>query len=561
MGAGLLEVSSPTRFNPVDLVWQKTEQSLWIASGSGQGIVALDPESGTHRTVFENGSAVVDTEPLPHSHELAILQRDPNQILILGKHTPSAIVVPDYPVDLIASPDGNSLYVLHLWTHQATLLGRSNETEDAALSPFKIQKKLSLPFAPWTQILIHDPARWIVTSAFGGRLAELEPLNGDLLSLSKSPIHNIRDLALGPENQTLWMTHQQLHPDATTLRGDIQWGFLMENRLSGYALDTLAASFASQACRTPRGELERPGNAAGDPEALLWTDRKELVTSLAGVGEIAILQADSTHVHRLGVGKRPTALSYDAEGRRVFVANTLSDSISMVTLDPEPRVKKVFRLTPRGALDEPLLGERLFYDAHQSFHGWFSCHSCHTDGHANGMLNDNESDGDFGAPKKILSLRGVGATAPWGWRGHQTNLLTQVHRSAATTMRQNTTPKDAQALHDFMMTLPPAPGKRPHPDPNQLSEGQILFEKLRCDECHIPPAFTDTETYDTGIADEKGRVQFNPPSLLGVSQRNLFLHDGRAKTLRSVFEDHQHMLKKPLSDRQLKLLTRYLETL
>ena len=46
-----------------------------------------------------------------------------------------------------------------------------------------------------------------------------------------------------------------------------------------------------------------------------------------------------------------------------------------------------------------------------------SCHSCHPDGHTNGLLNDNLGDGNFGAPKRVLSLLGVGQTGPWAWNG------------------------------------------------------------------------------------------------------------------------------------------------
>ena len=47
-----------------------------------------------------------------------------------------------------------------------------------------------------------------------------------------------------------------------------------------------------------------------------------------------------------------------------------------------------------------------------------SCHSCHTDGHTNGQLNDNLSDfKTFGAPKRVLSLLGKRDTMPLAWNG------------------------------------------------------------------------------------------------------------------------------------------------
>ena len=72
----------------------------------------------------------------------------------------------------------------------------------------------------------------------------------------------------------------------------------------------------------------------------------------------------------------------------------------------EPGVAQVLHL-----LNSPEIHAKLAHD------GWFSCHSCHTDGHTNSRLNDSLGDGSFGAPKRVLSLLGVNDTAPWAWNG------------------------------------------------------------------------------------------------------------------------------------------------
>ena len=80
-------------------------------------------------------------------------------------------------------------------------------------------------------------------------------------------------------------------------------------------------------------------------------------------------------------------------------------------------------------------GELLFYDARLSHDGWFSCHSCHTDGHTNGLLADTLGDGSYGTPKRVLTLLGVRDTGPWAWTGSVSDLHTQVRKSVATTMQ------------------------------------------------------------------------------------------------------------------------------
>ena len=59
-------------------------------------------------------------------------------------------------------------------------------------------------------------------------------------------------------------------------------------------------------------------------------------------------------------------------------------------------------------------------------------------------------------------------------------------------------------------------------------------------ECHAPPMYTSPRTYDVGLRDKEGNVQFNPPPLVAAGQRGPYLHDGRAKRLEDVFLTFAH---------------------
>src|SRR5439155_22565757 len=99
------------------------------------------------------------------------------------------------------------------------------------------------------------------------------------------------------------------------------------------------------------------------------------------------------------------------------------------------RARAEVALGPRVEPSRVGRGELLFYDARLSHDGWFSCHSCHTDGHSNGLLADTLADGSYGTPKRVLSLLGVGDTGPWAWNGGVKDLGAQVRKSVATTMQ------------------------------------------------------------------------------------------------------------------------------
>jgi cytochrome c peroxidase len=200
---------------------------------------------------------------------------------------------------------------------------------------------------------------------------------------------------------------------------------------------------------------------------------------------------------------------------------------------------KLRRIIDLGGPPQPSLarrGEAIFYDAQRSFHQWFSCHTCHADGHTNHANFDTLNDGRYGNVKKTLSLRGVTHTGPWTWHGRQQSLDDSVISSLKTTM-QGRPPSDEEvkALVAFLGTLdvPPNPFRQRD---GSLSEsarrGAALFQDRGCGRCHAGPHLTSTGAFDVGTAEGyDAYAGYNPPSLLNVYGRAPYLHDGRARSL------------------------------
>jgi cytochrome c peroxidase len=207
-------------------------------------------------------------------------------------------------------------------------------------------------------------------------------------------------------------------------------------------------------------------------------------------------------------------------------------------------------------------GEMLFFDAHLSKEGWMSCHSCHTDGHSNGLRSDTLGDGSYGAPKRVPSVRGVGDTGPWAWNGSMAELKTQVRQSVRSTMHGQATDDEIADLEAYLRTLPPPPPLLGRDGQTAAARhGKHVFEAQACDRCHVPPTYTSPRTYEVGLADEFGKDHFNPPSLRGVSQGTAFFHDGRAATLDEVFTRFGHQVSKGLARKDLDDLLTFLRTL
>jgi YVTN family beta-propeller protein len=295
------------------------------------------------------------------------------------------------------------------------------------------------------------------------------------------------------------------------------------------------------------------------------------VICLSGVHQIAIARDQVSGRQRIDVGHRPTALAMDLRQGRIYVANTQDDSISVVDIERQEVVKTIILgLTPELSIADR--GERLFHDARLTLDGWYSCHSCHTDGHSNGQLNDNFGDDEIGTPKRVLSLLGVNSTGPWGWNGHQLWINTQVVKSIRTTMQNDAVEKFAvdggvAAITDYLRSFEPPPSllvARGEPiDTPEIARGREVFARFDCGRCHAPPVYTTAQVYDVGLEDEVGQVEFNPPSLRGVSQRAAWLHDNRAQRLSDVFTTygHPHESTFDLSADDIDALVQFLNTL
>jgi hypothetical protein len=175
---------------------------------------------------------------------------------------------------------------------------------------------------------------------------------------------------------------------------------------------------------------------------------------------------------------------------------------------------------------------------------------------------DTLSDGGFGAPKRVTSLLGVGATGPWTWLGTVDRLEDQVRKSIETTMR-GPSPSAAQVddLTAYLRSLPP-PRAIPSEGAEQAIErGRTIFRARKCAECHAPPEYSSEATFDVGLVDEVGHRKFNPPSLRGVGDRAPYLHDGRAATLPDVFLRHRHPRESAWSTEEVEALAAFLRTL
>lgn len=557
---GLANDAPPRPRSPVALAITPDGQRLFVAN-RGTGSVAV-VDTAERRVVAEHaiGATLSDLARSADGRLLATDERS-HQLIIVNVvgdelQVRSRVDVPPYPVAVRPSADGRRAFVASLWSRRLTRV-------DWMTDPPTV-RTLDLPFAPRRLIALDQAGKVVVADAFGGHYAVVDAAAWTLDSNRRFQAHNIAGMAAHPDGKRLVITHQGLNRAARSTADDIHWGFLVANSLRWVLVDDLLDPARDPADRGLVTSLGRPGDGGGDPGAVAIAPDGTAVVPLAGVGRVVVGNVDEPVRLRLAAGKRPTAVVLSPDARRAYVANTDDDSITVIDV-AQNNVVATIPLGAKAELTEVERGERLFHDARLSQEGWMSCQSCHGQGHSNHRVADTLGDESYGAPKRVPSLLGVGLSAPYAWNGQMPDLAAQVRKSTQTTMRGRPLADDeVAALVAYMRSLAPAPSVdrlRGTLDETRATRGAAVFRE-RCERCHAGPARTDGKEHDVGLTDEDGNRRFNTPSLLGVSQRDRLLHDGRHASLEDLLIHDRHPRDGlPLSESEAADLIAYLRGL
>ncbi len=558
---------APALRRPVALAFAADHSQLLVANRDSGTISVVSV--GSHEVLGEwpIGKRLSDLVAIPGTsrllatdeaaHELLLLDAAAGELRVLARQP-----VSPYPVSVRLSADGRQATVASLWSRRLTFVELGQTKDGLEIRPTGV---LDLPFAPRCQLPLAGRDRLIVADSFGARLALVQPSTGKLLDTRQFPGHNIRGIGTSPDGKMLIVAHQMLNDLAHSIRNDIHWGLLMSNDLRWLEVDSVLAGGKKLYYGAHIHPLGDPGKGGGDPGGLDVAADGTVCITLSGVDQVAFGQENDFSMQRVRVGRRPTAVRLSPDARAAYVANTFDDSVSVVDLTAA-EVKTTILLGTKPELTAAQQGELLFYDARLSHDGWMSCHSCHSDGHANGERNDNLSDASFGAPKRVLSLLGVKDTQPLAWNGQVQTFRRQIENSLDKTMqREEPVPlEQVKAIAAYLDTLaipPPLAVLRGTVDQAAIERGRAVFARHDCASCHTPPTYTTPAAYDVGLPDSLGNREFNPPSLRGLSHRGPYFHDNSAETVEDIFLKHGHPSAATYSAEEVRDLAAFLLSL
>jgi YVTN family beta-propeller protein len=286
-------------------------------------------------------------------------------------------------------------------------------------------------------------------------------------------------------------------------------------------------------------------------------------------------------VARIPVGSNPRGLAVSRDGRSLFVANRLDDTISVIDTRTN-RVSSTISLGGSKQISALRHGEQTFYSARYSFQGQISCSSCHIDSTFDGITWNLEPDG-FGRNvvdnRLIEDLRG---TEPFKWNGGNPSIPVECGpRTEKYFWRSEQ--YDDRTLADlalYILSMPSRPNRWHSPDaeltPAQ-ERGKTLFERAtdkfgkpiplenRCSYCHSGPKGTSQKSFEVGTRkpiDNAGL--FDTPQLSNIALTAPYLHDGSARTLEEIWTiynpEDKHGRTNDLTKDELNDLIEYLRT-
>jgi YVTN family beta-propeller protein len=285
---------------------------------------------------------------------------------------------------------------------------------------------------------------------------------------------------------------------------------------------------------------------------------------------------------RIAVGHNPRGVALSPDGRRLYVANRLDDTLSVIDTKGEKVISTIDLGGPK-TIDVLRRGERLFYTADFSFQGQFGCLNCHLDSTIDGLEWDLEPDG-FG--KDVVDnrlLENLAGTEPFKWNGGNPDMPTECGpRTEKFFFRsQSFNQQQLTDLVTFVYSLPYRPNRfrlangeltpaqergKAIFERTQAKKGAPIPEANQCTYCHSGPKYTNQKQIDVGTGRSTDRSPvIDVPQLSNVAYSAPYLHDGSAKSLEEIWTIYNpkdtHGVTNDLTKDELNDLIEYLKTL
>ncbi len=587
---------------PLNLAVTPDGTEVWVACESSDSVIVVDTQKKKKIAEIPVKGQPNDLTFSPDGKLVYITNRLDDSVSVidrLEKKLIKTVIVGDEPHGLKTDPSGSSLYVLNTSGDSITVLDTETLQET---------RRLQASRSPWSLDLSPDGSTMLVTNTLSRFVPFRTPSMSEITVLDVErkvvnsrivvPASNLlQGVAWHPSGEfaliTLMRT-KNLVPMTRLMQG---WtitnglGIIWKNgEVDQVLLDEPDIAFPDPAdvVFAAGGKLAMVTSATSSRVAVVDVEKLlEIVKSASPERRKKVLpnhlglptEFIKSHIN---TGDSPRGLAATPDGKTVYTANALDDTLTVIDVDTLQAVATVDLGGPK-EITQIRYGEKLFHSADITFHRQFSCHSCHPDGHIAGLTYDIEPDGVGSRPVDNRTLRGILDTAPFKWEGTNPSLQRQCgpRLSVFFTRIQPFTPDQLTSLDRYIASIP-RPPNRYRPLGAELTEaqrkGKKVFERTmsndgkviprqnRCVTCHPGPLFTAREVHDVGtkmIYDRESR--FDIPHLNNIYDSAPYLHNGIAPTLEEIWTTYnpndEHGVTNDMTKDELNDLIEYLKTL
>ena len=557
--------------HPVSIAVAVDTGHIFVVNEGTARIDVFDSRGVKQRSIQGTWTGLCDLDVSADGQSVTAISQSPPQMTLIRKAldpnpTMLSVDLPGYPSRVLQCDQGRIVCITMPWKRGVCIVEVPESPTKESLS----LRTMPITFPP-KELVSWDSDSVLIADAFGDQLAVISLKEKNVASSHRILGYHIAGLAVDAARNTLLVTHQRLSRHAETSLDDIHWGNLIQNRVTEIDIASLQGGATVESKRFRSLSLDDTGHGAADPAGVV-ADRGEYVVAISGTNQVAYRipasqtrnSNDQTQWRFVDAGVRPTRV-VRIENRRFACLNAGEGTISIFECS-DSDCKLVNRIgEPRLPKNAGERGEQYFFSSKQSHDGWMSCSSCHIDGHSPDLLVDTLGDGNFGNAKRIPSLFHVGSTGPWGWRGNQPTLSSQIestlkgtmhrldnaHASAATNseiandivqyLQQLAPPRDIPLMMTVENIGQPIHGQSIQPsfDAAEIERGSVRFAEFGCAKCHDPSEnYTTPSTYLLNNKQTSAHEEFNPPTLRGVAHRRRYFHDGRFESLEALLRHH-----------------------
>jgi YVTN family beta-propeller protein len=594
--------AGPVYKTPLNLALRPGGQELYVACEGSGTVIVVDTLKRRKTGEIKVGGEATDIAFSPDGSSAYASNRLDDTVSVIdtaGRRVVRTLQVGDEPHGVLTDPGGSRLYVLNTSADSISIVDTKQGKEI---------KRLAASRRPWSLSRSPDGKRIFITNTLSrfvkfreAAVSEITVVNAergiveDRLTIPEA--NNVQGIAWHPAGEfglvTLLRT-KNVVPMTRILQG---WtisnglGIIMrDGTVDQVLLDEPSLSFPDPAdvAFTPDGRWALVTSSGSDRAAVVDVNKLLSIVRQASPRERESVLPNHLGkptefvVKHIATGRSPRGVLVTPDGKTAYVANALDDSLTVIDV---AQLKAVATIDLEGPSEITTVrrGERLFHSARITFRRQFSCHSCHPDGHINGLTFDIEPDGIGISPVDNRTLRGVLDTAPFKWEGTNPTLARECgpRLSVFFTRIQPFTPDELSALVTYISHIP-RPPNRYRPLGAELTEAQrrgreIFFRtrknsgaiiplENRCSTCHNGPLFTDHQVHNIRTKMIYDRVAlFDTPHLNNIYDSAPYLHNGIAETLEEIWTrynpDDTHGVTNDMTKDQLNDLIEYLKTL